>query len=61
METILSGAPISRRPLSTLGKLTALSLVGSGIGFIYLQAFILQAMEMPLPVFTVLAGLLKSR
>jgi plastocyanin len=55
METIFTAAPISRRSLATLGKLTALSLVGSGFGFIYLQAFILQAMEMPLPVFTVLA------
>jgi heme/copper-type cytochrome/quinol oxidase subunit 2 len=45
----------TRAPLPALTKLTIAALVGIAVSFIYLQAVFLQRIEMPLPVFSVLA------
>jgi heme/copper-type cytochrome/quinol oxidase subunit 2 len=45
----------TRAPLPTLSKLTIAALVGMALSFVYLQAIFLQRIEMPLPVFSILA------
>jgi heme/copper-type cytochrome/quinol oxidase subunit 2 len=45
----------TRAPLSALTKLTIAALVGIAVSFVYLQAILLQRIEMPLPVFCILS------
>jgi heme/copper-type cytochrome/quinol oxidase subunit 2 len=45
----------TRAPLPALTKLSIAALVGVAVSFVYLQVMLLQRIEMPLPVFSVLA------
>jgi plastocyanin len=45
----------TRKPVSTLTKLTVVALVGLGLGLVYLQAFMIGMVIPPLAVFTVIS------
>jgi heme/copper-type cytochrome/quinol oxidase subunit 2 len=54
-SSIIQSIAQTRAPLSALTKLTSAALVGIAVSFVYLQAMLLQRIEMPLPVFCILS------
>src|SRR5215216_8000520 len=54
-SSIIQSIARKRAPLPALTKLTIAALVGIAVSFVYLQAILLQRIEMPLPVFCVLS------
>ena len=54
-SSIIQSIARTRAPLPALTKLTIAALVGIAVSFVYLQAMLLQRIEMPLPVFCILS------